>query len=91
MGRGRSSTFLAGKFCRCVKKVAKTVKLRKGSTRGSQGSRGSRDSRGKESAAIAICVKSVLGSRGRTLRKVRCTTRPKRLETQSPSNVKSSK
>ena len=81
MGRGRSSTFLAGKFCRCVKKVAKTVKVRKGSAR---------DSSGKESAAIAICVKSVLGSRGRTLRKVRCTTRPKRLETQAPSNVKSS-
>jgi hypothetical protein len=82
MGRGRSSTMLAGKFCRCVKKVAKTVKVRKGTARGNQG---------KESAAIAICVKSVLGSRGRTLRKVRCTTRPRRLETQAPSNVKSSK
>ena len=88
MGRGRSSTFLAGKFCRCVAKVKKTVKVRKGSARGSRASRGNQ---GKESAAIAICVKSVLGSRGRTLRKVRCTTRPRRLETQDPLFVKSSK
>ncbi len=43
------------KFDRCVKAVRKTVKTRKGSS--------------KESAAIAICTKSVLHTRGRTIRK----------------------
>lgn len=48
-------------FCRCIKKVRKTVKARPDSS--------------KESAAIGICVKSVLQTRGRTLRKFRCTRR----------------
>jgi ribosomal protein S18 acetylase RimI-like enzyme len=47
-------------FCRCVKKVKKTLKA--------------------EGRAIAICTKSVLQTRGRTLRKVRC--RDHLLETQ---------
>jgi hypothetical protein len=54
------------KFDRCVKKVRKTVKARKGSN--------------KESAAIAICTTSVLHPRGRTLkryRKGRLTTQKK--------------
>ena len=54
------------RFCRCVKKVKKTLKARPGST--------------AESGAIAICTKSVLQTKGRTLRKVRC--RDKVLETQ---------
>jgi hypothetical protein len=63
-------------FCRCIKKVRRTVKLRKGSGRGPAA---------KESAAIAICVKSVLGSRGRTLRKFSCKDRKgPRLFTQKP-------
>ena len=45
------------KFDRCVKAVRKTVKARKGSS--------------KESVAIAICTKSVLQTRGRTMRKYR--------------------
>jgi len=49
------------RFCRCVKKVRKTVKARRGST--------------AEGAAIAICTKSVLQKRKRTLRKVRCRDR----------------
>jgi len=53
-------------FCRCVKKVKKTLKAREGST--------------KEQGAIAVCTNSVLQSKGRTLRKVRC--RDKVLETQ---------
>lgn len=57
-------TKLAKTFCRCIKKVRKTVKLRKGSLKGS---------RGKEQAAIGICVKAVLGTRGKTLRKFKCT------------------
>ena len=55
---------LAQTFCRCIKKVRKTVKVRKGEMKGSAG---------RERAAIAICVKSVLGTRGKTLRKFKCT------------------
>ncbi len=72
-GRGHSRTFLRGKFCRCIKKVKKTVKAR---------GPGSRSAAGKEKAAIAICVKSVLGTRKRTLYKFSC--KKKELETQKP-------
>jgi hypothetical protein len=48
----------AAKFCRCIKQVRKTVKARKGSTR--------------EQAAIGICVKSVLHSRGKTIKTFSC-------------------
>jgi hypothetical protein len=75
MARGQSRKMLAGKFCRCVKKVRRTVKAR-GTKQGKAQ---------KESAAIAICVRSVLGTRGRTLRKFKCGTRP-RLQTQAPLN-----
>ena len=53
--RTRSRT--AAKFNRCVKAVKRTVRARKGST--------------KESAAIAICTKSVLQTRGKTLKSYR--------------------
>lgn len=43
------------KFTRCVKRVRKTVTPRKGSS--------------AESAAIAICTKTVLWPRGRTLKR----------------------
>lgn len=49
-----AKTRLSSKFNRCVKSVKKTVRARKGST--------------KESAAIAICTKSVLQTRGRTMK-----------------------
>jgi hypothetical protein len=64
---GRKSRKLGRKFSRCVKSVRKTIKARKGSS--------------KESAAIAICTKSVLQTRGRTMkryRKGRLTTQKKR-------------
>jgi hypothetical protein len=51
---GRTSK-IGKKFDRCVKAVRNTVRARKGST--------------KESAAIAICTKSVLQTRGRTLKR----------------------
>ena len=54
---------LAERFCDCVKQVRRSVKTRKGSSKGP---------RGREQAAIAICVKSVLQKRGRTLKKFRC-------------------
>lgn len=53
---GRRKT-LRTKFDHCVKAVRKTVKARKGSN--------------KESAAIAICTKTVLHPRGRTLKRYR--------------------
>ena len=58
---------LAKKFCKCVKSVRRTVKRRSGSS--------------AESAAIAICTKSVLQTRGKTLRKFKCVDGMK-LETQ---------
>jgi hypothetical protein len=48
----------AKRFCKCIKAVRKTVRVRRGSN--------------KESAAIAICTKSILQSRGRTLKKFSC-------------------
>ncbi len=53
----------AKRFCRCIKSVRKSVKLRRGSGRGAAA---------KEGAAIAICTKSILQTKGKTLRKVRC-------------------
>ena len=68
------ATKLAKTFCRCIKKVRKTVKVRKGSK--------------PEQAAIAICVKAVLGTRGKTLRKFRCTGKKGAvLETQKPLKI----
>jgi hypothetical protein len=57
----RASKAVTRKFCGCIKAVRKTVKLRSG-----------KGSAGKESAAIAICTKSVLQTKGKTLRKVAC-------------------
>lgn len=67
----------AGAFCRCIKKVRKTVKLRKGQRR---------TGTAKESAAIGICTKSVLQTRGKTLKRFRCGKSPT-LETQKPLPV----
>jgi hypothetical protein len=56
-GGRRKSRKLGNMFNRCVKSVRSTVRARKGST--------------KESAAIAICTKSVLQTRGRTMKRYR--------------------
>ncbi len=66
----------AEKFCRCIKQVRKSVKLRKGQ----------KGSKAREGAAIAICTKSILQTRGRTLKRVRCRGKPK-LETQAKNEV----
>jgi len=60
---------LAKTFCSCIKKVRRTVKAR--------------SKKGKESAAIGICVRSVLGTRGRTLKRFTCRKKTT-LTTQTP-------
>ena len=64
-------------FCRCIKKVRKTVKLRKGQRKRRIA---------KEQAAIGICTKSVLQTRGKTLKRFRCGKKPI-LQTQRPLPV----
>ena len=73
----RKKNTLAKKLCSCIKSVRKTVKLRNG--KGSKGSKATL--RTKESAAIGICVRSVLQTRGKTLKKFSC--RPAKLVTKS--------
>ena len=58
---------LAKNLCHCIKKVKKTVRVRPGQNK---------SEKGKEKAAIGICVKSVLQTRNRTLRKFKCTPKP---------------
>ena len=58
---------LGKELCRCIKKVRKTVKVRPGQNK---------TAKGKERAAIGICVKSVLQSRGKTLKRFKCTPKP---------------
>ena len=48
------------RFCKCVKAVRRTVKLNK------------KYAKSKEGAAIAICTRTILFPRGRTLKKLRC-------------------
>ncbi len=61
---------LGKEFCRCIKKVRKTVKVRPGQNK---------TLKGREKAAIGICVKSVLQSRGKTLKRFKCTPKPQLL------------
>ena len=61
---------MARRFCQCIKKVRRTIK-------------GNYKKQQKESRAIAICVKSVIQTRGKTLKKFSCGKSPK-LTTQRP-------
>lgn len=56
------------RFCKCIKSVRKTIKARNKST--------------KEQGAIAVCVKSVLQTKGKTLRKFNCKSRKPKLTSQ---------
>jgi len=58
---------LGKELCRCIKKVRKTVKLRRGQNK---------SVKSKEKAAIGICVKSVLQTRGKTLKRFKCKSGP---------------
>jgi hypothetical protein len=70
---------LGRKFCDCIKKVRRTVKLRK-----RYGTKKAREA-AKESAAIGICVNSVLKTRRKTLKRFTCGKKPL-LKTQSLKN-----
>jgi len=59
------------KFCSCITQVRTTIKLRPGQKQGQKQEK-KQIQKQKESAAIGTCIKSVLWSRGRTLRKFRC-------------------
>jgi hypothetical protein len=54
---------LAADFCRCIKKVRKTIKLRPGVKN---------TSAAREAAAIGVCVNSVLQTKGKTLKRFKC-------------------
>jgi len=54
---------LAADFCRCIKKVRKTIKLRPGVKK---------TAAAREAAAIGVCVTSVLQTRGKTLKRFSC-------------------
>jgi hypothetical protein len=87
--KGNAHKTLRSKFCSCIKKVRATVNrrsLRKAEfatmTRPS-GGRKRATARNKESAAIGICVRSVLGTRGKTLHHFSCKEK-EALRTQAP-------
>jgi hypothetical protein len=65
---------LVADFCRCIKKVRKTIKLRPGVKNTASA---------REAAAIGVCVKSVLQTRGKTLKRFRCGKKMS-LSTQKP-------
>jgi ASC-1-like (ASCH) protein len=62
-------------FCHCIKAVRKTVKLRVGQPK---------TKRAKESAAIGICIKSVLQTKGKTLKRFSCKRSTKRNKNKKP-------
>lgn len=57
---------LADKFCKCIKSVRKTIRVRSGK----------QTAAAKESAAIGVCVRAVLQTRGRTLKRFACGKKP---------------
>ena len=58
---------LAKDLCHCIKKVRKTVRVRRGQNK---------SLKGREKAAIGICVKSVIQTRGKTLKRFKCGKKP---------------
>ena len=73
---------LAKPLCHCIKKVRNTVKLRATSQRIPQKTKRN-TKKEKEKAAIAICIKSVLQTKGKTLKRFKCGKKPYLL-TQKP-------
>lgn len=62
---------LATSLCHCIKKVRKTVRPRNKSKKIKNPSLQDR-----EKAAIGICVRSVLQTRGKTLKRFKCGKKP---------------
>ncbi len=60
---------LAADFCRCIKKVRKTIKLRPGVKVAKSKDK---QAAAKEAAAIGVCVNSVLQTKGKTLKRFSC-------------------
>jgi hypothetical protein len=58
---------LAKDLCHCIKKVRKTVRVRRGQNK---------SLKGREKAAIGICVKSVIQTKGKTLKRFKCGKNP---------------
>ena len=66
------------RFCKCIKAVRQTVKLN------------TKYAKSKEGAAIAICTRTILFPRGRTLKKFTCAKKG-RLVTQKRKSAPSKK
>ena len=66
-GKTRKHKSQAEKFCSCIKKVRKGIQLRPGQAK---------TKKNKESAAIGTCVKAVLQTKGKTLKKFSCDKKP---------------
>ena len=71
-----ASKKLTKDFCSCIKKVRAYIKPLKGSTPEQTSTSGKSLQQKKpfsaEQAAIAVCTKSVLQTKGKTLRKFKC-------------------
>ena len=68
------------RFCSCIKKVRKSFKNPRGSREFSSSKTKTSQALSfakSESAAIGICVKSVLQTKGKTLRRFTCGKKPK--------------
>ena len=58
---------LAKNLCHCIKKVRKSIKVRRIQNN---------TFKGREKAAIGICVKSVIQTKGKTLKQFKCGKKP---------------
>ena len=65
---------LATSFCHCIKKVRKTVRPRNNKNKSKKIKNPTLQE--KESAAIGICVRSVLQTKGKTLKRFKCGKKP---------------
>lgn len=64
---------LSKNFCSCIKKVRKTIKSKPVSKVNTKTKMSAKE---REKIAIAICVKSVLHTKGKTLKRFTCNPSP---------------
>ena len=64
---------LSTSLCHCIKKVRKTVRPRNKHNKSKIKNPSFKE---KEAAAIGICVRSVLQTRGKTLKRFKCGKKP---------------